>query len=578
LTPLRRLNASLLTRIFLEIHPLRADNPLVTLDLLRRFTMKPALHVTLITAISLAFAPAATAQESWVGKTVFIKKSPVKIDVIDQNAKQVRAGELNAIVCEVRGDKDGRLQVHDDRGITGWIDKADVVVLEEAVLYFTKRIDQNNKDSSAYASRAWAWKLKGDLGLALSDADEAVRLDPRADAFFIRGEVWSARGDFDKASAAFTEALRIEPKYAAAYNGRANVWSARQDYDKAIADYSEAIKLDPARSLFHSNRGIAWSDKKDFDKAIADYTEAIKLDPKNRAAYNGRGIAWREKMEHDKAIADHTEAIKLDPKNALNFTCRGLAWTEKKEYDKAIADYTEAIRLDPKYALAHNNRGSLFFMKRDYDKAIRDLNEAIRLNPRYVLAHLKRAEAWEGKDEYDKAIADYTEAIRLDATNFVCMSVFGARLFFCRDAVIAGAALFLGHNEHHQVLVRVDQELPFQTIALARPSQPDRRVGSDDWVVHAPPPWACSSRMPGARTDSTGPKSVHDKLARDRVLSIMRNVEGLLEACLRSPILPLARRKLPKRVRIGQVQVIPGEGAFLAPIGKFMRTFLMPPK
>src|SRR5438132_5657588 len=83
-----------------------------------------------------------------------------------------------------------------------------------------------------------------------------------------------------------------------------------------------------------------------------------------------------------------------------------------------------------------------------------------------------------------------------DATNSVCMSVFGARFFFGRDAVIAGAALFLGNNEHHQMLIGIDQELLLQAIALTCPAQSNRRVGTDDKLVHAPPPWTVLRARP----------------------------------------------------------------------------------
>src|SRR5438132_12321143 len=62
----------------------------------------------------------------------------------------------------------------------------------------------------------------------------------------------------------------------------------------------------------------------------------------------------------------------------------------------------------------------------------------------------------------------------------------------------------------------------------------------------------CASRTPSARTDTFGPKSVHVRLARERMLSIMRDVEGLLEACHRGPILRSGRGRCRRPHGIGQ--------------------------
>ena len=50
---------------------------------------------------------------------------------------------------------------------------------------------------------------------ALSEYDEAIRLDPRNGmAYCCRGAAWTEKGEFDRAIASFDEAIRLDPKIA----------------------------------------------------------------------------------------------------------------------------------------------------------------------------------------------------------------------------------------------------------------------------------------------------------------------------------------------------------------------------
>ncbi len=299
-------------------------------------------------------------KDSWVGQTVLTKRLGIKYGQIDPTTgPQVSFGTLANIYFKVEAEDGDWVKVRQN-GVSGWVDKANVVRLSDAVGYFTEEI-RNKPTSDAYNSRASARRLRGELDIAIADFSEAIRLDPKfAAAFSNRGAVWRAKKDYDKAIADDSEAIRLEPKLASAFNNRGAVWADEKDYGKAIADYSEAVRLDPKYVNAFFNRGLAWKAKKEYDKAIADYTVAIRLDPEYVDAFFNRAIAWRAKKDGDKAIADYTEAIRLNPKYVNALFSRGAVWTEKKEYDKAIADYTEAIRLDPKNVFALGNRAWLW--------------------------------------------------------------------------------------------------------------------------------------------------------------------------------------------------------------------------
>src|SRR5258708_4376718 len=97
-----------------------------------------------VVLVLLAVPACARAGDSWAGKTILMKKSGVQFgNTVD--GQVVWLGKLNEMEYLVRADKDGWLKVR-YRGQEGWFAKADAVLLEDAVHYFTGVIAQHPKD------------------------------------------------------------------------------------------------------------------------------------------------------------------------------------------------------------------------------------------------------------------------------------------------------------------------------------------------------------------------------------------------------------------------------------------------
>jgi tetratricopeptide (TPR) repeat protein len=280
-----------------------------------------SLVAPMLLAVPVRDIPAAPpAKTSWVGKTVFVKSNGLSLDpgAEPNDANPMPGGiPVTAITYKVYGERPNHVQVRTREGTSGWLKKSDAVLLDDAVLYFSKLIEANPKDATLYSRRAAAWRSKGELDAAIKDASEALRLNPNA----------------------------------AYYNNRALIWHAKKDYDKALADYSQALTMNPRYTLVFVNRATMWHAMKDYDKAIADTTQAIGFDAKYPAAYRIRGISFHGKKEYDKAIADLSRALEIDPKSAQTRADRGNAWAGKKEHEKARDDFNEAVRLEPTNAV-----------------------------------------------------------------------------------------------------------------------------------------------------------------------------------------------------------------------------------
>ncbi|WP_454620436.1 tetratricopeptide repeat protein [Bradyrhizobium cenepequi] len=238
-----------------------------------------------------------------------------------------------------------------------------------------------------------AYLLKGDYARAISDLDEAVRLNPKSGyALASRGVAYRMKGDYDRAMADFDKAICLQPKYGYAFVSRGVAYGIKGNNDRAISDFDEAIRLDTKNALALANRGVVYREKGDYTRAISDLDKAIQLDPKNALAFANRGDAYRMKSDYDHAIADFDEAIRLDPKNGLALAGRGDACLRKGDYNRAISHLDEAIRLDPEDGVALASRGEAYLRKGDYDRAIFDFDAAIRIDPKNRSAVVRRAE------------------------------------------------------------------------------------------------------------------------------------------------------------------------------------------
>ena len=183
-----------------------------------------------------------TVPASYVGKTVFLKKELTHFGVTKDDQYE-DLGVLTAVSYQVVAEAGKEIKVRHS-GKEGWLPKAEVVPLSEAVAYFTERLKENPKDSGAYQKRGHAWHLRGEQDKALADLDEAIRLYPKGAALWnSRGIVWIEKKEFDKAIEDFTEAIRLEPQEANAFNSRGAAWTRKKEYDKAIEDFTEAIRL-----------------------------------------------------------------------------------------------------------------------------------------------------------------------------------------------------------------------------------------------------------------------------------------------------------------------------------------------
>jgi lipoprotein NlpI len=184
----------------------------------------------------------------------------------------------------------------------------------------------------------------------------------RAIAFSNRCGWWWAKKDPDRALSDCNEAIKVDNAYAAAYMNRGNAYLSKADTEHAFNDFNEAIRLDPKSAWAYSARGDLYKARGDFDHALADLNAAIRLDPNYAVAYFFRGDLYRHMGDFDRALADFNESIRFDPNSARTYLSRGRLSYSMGRNLVALSDFDKSIRLDPGDASAYFNRGVAYFL------------------------------------------------------------------------------------------------------------------------------------------------------------------------------------------------------------------------
>jgi tetratricopeptide (TPR) repeat protein len=138
--------------------------------------------------------------------------------------------------------------------------------------------------------RAPGWTLS--LG-AIGNFAEAIRLIPMTrnpTIFNIRCNVWDELGIYERALTDYDEAIRIDPNNPAVLHDRAILCQRRGALDKALVDLDTAVRFSFADANIYCDGGLVWYEKGHHDRAIADFNRAIKLDPNFAATYINRGL------------------------------------------------------------------------------------------------------------------------------------------------------------------------------------------------------------------------------------------------------------------------------------------------
>lgn len=196
------------------------------------------------------------------------------------------------------------------------------------------------KQEKEYSPEDWLIKAvneqdKGNLKTAIEYYSKAIDKNPReASAYNNRGSCYNSLNKFKKSIGDFNKAIELEPEDMAAYHNRAYSYTHLKKYKKAIDDYNEAIALKP--DDWHPISGLAtvYILTGSYEDALKRIEKALTLDLDHeaRATLYYKKCIITKLLDLDTTEAEKEFAAALEKEFVLAFSFVAITnWLSKTD-------------------------------------------------------------------------------------------------------------------------------------------------------------------------------------------------------------------------------------------------------
>ncbi len=267
-------------------------------------------------------------------------------------------------------------------------------------------------DAGFYRERAMLHFEKGDFEQAISDFDQALRLQPdQPGLLFQRAAARASAGQVEKALEDYDLVLQIQPDDGPALAARGALRHDTGDFAGAARDYEAALALEPANARLHYGRGLAFLELDEHERALGEFENVLKLEPGHLGALRSHAETCLHNGDLPRAIADLDELIRRQPEEIDLYLQRARAHAGMEDSEQALMDYNKVLVFQPDHPEGILERGRTHFRLGRIERAVEDLEEAIRLQPvgADTFHDLARAHARQG--DLEKAIGCFEQAI-----------------------------------------------------------------------------------------------------------------------------------------------------------------------
>jgi protein O-GlcNAc transferase len=224
---------------------------------------------------------------------------------------------------------------------------------DKALVYISKSIEQDPKNSIAVNNKGNILKELGRLDEAESFYNKAIQLDPRNhETFNNLGNLQQVLGHYSDAVLNYEIAIALAPNYAEAYSNKGNALEKLGDYHQSLDMYEKAIALKSDYFDAWLNRGLVLNKLKRFHDALDSYDQAITINSESPLAWTGKGAILSANGLYRESIKYFDKAIALNAEFAEAWASKGSALAQLKEYEEALLSFGKAFSIEDKLGYA----------------------------------------------------------------------------------------------------------------------------------------------------------------------------------------------------------------------------------
>lgn len=203
--------------------------------------------------------------------------------------------------------------------------------------------------------------------------DTLLRYTPKnTDAYALRMNIALERGDTTLALTRAEEVLRLDSLLASPYRLIAHIASDKEDYPTALKALDKAISLEPDDASLLTNRGVLYYRSNRLREAMKDYSEALRLEPKNKVARYNRAILRTLVGELEPALQDWNIVIAAEPQNHIARYNRASVSERTGHLREALNDLNIVLEQYPAFIDGFRQRSILRKALGDHRGAERD--------------------------------------------------------------------------------------------------------------------------------------------------------------------------------------------------------------
>ncbi len=249
---------------------------------------------------------------------------------------------------------------------------------------------------------AGAFLKAGKTEQALSAADVAVRLEPRAKVAFVRrAEIREKQGKLDEALQDLQSAVGIDPEDLAVRQKRVELFEQKGDFPSCLQDLDVIIGKtnDPKLKLRRARILLAAGNPAD---ALKDLDSLVEASPEDFDLRLERSAVRERAGSVDEAIADVTWCITRKPSAEL-YARRGRINAERHTWGPAELDLQKARELDAKCFDAQYWTGYVAKEKSEFKKSVGYFEAAAQLKPQAGDVYFHLTQVYGILKQYEKA-------------------------------------------------------------------------------------------------------------------------------------------------------------------------------